>query len=173
MKCYEAKLHHNLFGIRWFKQWLRSAGNKNHSPLHTLFTSSLCCLHLSRKRVGVQRLHLKKKDQPKQGSQHFAVWFFWGEPTACWALIKVITAWSLLRALISNPKPVWKLQCMGCHQHPAESLVILACQTETGGRGGAGGFSSLKRENFGADSLANLKQAAELYHTGYFFTPRL
>lgn len=80
---------------------------------------------------------IRRRTSPNRVASMSQSDFFWGGvPIACWALIKVITAWSLLRALISNPNPIWKLQCMGCHQHPAESLVILACQTETGGGGG-------------------------------------
>lgn len=47
MQCYAVKLHCNLFTVKWFKQLLRNTVDKNHSPLSTLFTLSICCSHLS------------------------------------------------------------------------------------------------------------------------------
>lgn len=73
MKCCAAKLHHNLFIIKWFKQWLRNAGNKN---LSLFFASSLCCLHRDQEHSRVWGSHPLKKDQPKEGSWCFRVWFF-------------------------------------------------------------------------------------------------
>lgn len=138
------------------------------TPLFPL--SSLCCLHLSQEQARTQGLHPPKKDQPSRQQPPPHCLLFKGELTACWALIKelLITSQSLLRVLISDREPVCKLQCTGCHQHHAGSGWLQPASL----RSGAEGFSSLKRENFSAESLARLKTAAKLYHISSFFIPK-
>lgn len=143
--------------------------NKNHSPLPTLFTSSLCCLHCSWEGTSVQGLHPLKKDYPGQGRWCFTAWFFGEEQTD--------THWrscnhSLITPKSANPQPGMRLSAAVCRMSPA-SCRELGDFSLSDWDGGDEGFSSLKRENFSAGSLANLKPAAKLHHIGYFFFPRL
>lgn len=138
--------------------WEQESLPSSHSPR----------LRRSRERAGARGLHPPRKDQPSAEPPHRLA--FPGELAACWALIKepLITSRSLLRALIPDREPACKLQGTGCHRHREGSGWFSPVRL----RPGTEGFSSLKRENVRAGSLARLKLAAKLSHVGSFFIPR-
>lgn len=149
-----------------FKQWLRSAGNKNHSPLPTLLTV------LPAPQPGASQ-------NPRTASSEEGPAF---KRTAATSLSDFSgRADSLLgtQQRTANHIPVApkspNFQQRACLQTAVYGLtpashriwVVFACQL----RSGAEGFSFLQRENYSAESLARLKPAAKLYHISRFFIP--